>query len=491
MEPPTSGISLPVELWLEVFQHLPLECLLEISLVSKTLRLIAIPAIYKTQRAHPFQESLDYRGISGTNYTTRTRARLQCLTSPHIAPAVEEFFISPYPPHFNRQYRIWKAEQDVAEELFDSLARLPNLRKLVCERLTLTPTRITALSHLQLEDLELDIAVYPSDEIIPVPAKRRFSINFNKKPEFTATVYLLFTHPQSLQEIYFGPSVTESMVLAIYSSATPFSSVHTLDIPISILASPSFIPFLSCFPSLKSIQLRSWDPDCNFPDINPALLDGVIPLLQSYHGSAHLAPLFASNRNLRSAKLWGFEGDQWSVPALLEPDVLADILTALSKSSDLEALEVEVTIVPRSLLALIAACFPRLKSLSINAHDRYYYPGFVFNEIRPNGVEHEISFPIGDALDELRWGTELGAWDGAGAKVAAESFPDNYHPAIRWEAEKKWRSVIWRRRKDLMGGGGGAGTAWGELSNEIGCYQVHTWTRGDVRTCCRSGSIYE
>ncbi|KAJ7646512.1 hypothetical protein FB45DRAFT_1098305 [Roridomyces roridus] len=124
-----SDILLPTEIWLCILDLIPEVALDSISRTSKRLRFIALPLFFRSQQIFPFQDTFAYRRISMSahselspyGYQERSIQRLKFLGTTLISSAIRDFYVSPYPPGYNRRHRV---EHKPVEAIMDHVVRI-------------------------------------------------------------------------------------------------------------------------------------------------------------------------------------------------------------------------------------------------------------------------------------------------------------------------------------------------------------------------------
>lgn len=365
-------IRLPVEIWLEVLEYLTPASIKSLTRTCQIFRWLAQPLLFKV-----FVVRL--RGAVSTHgqfphvyaHESNIRARLSLLEYPHIANAIEELRIVPTSsPSDNTQV---PSMEELIDDVFAILPSLANLRKLVCTSIAFTPNRLSTLQHLhRLRDLELQScysATHPSEypDLSSTPPLERVtfdypysSMDFFRNPQFLS----VFLQSQKLRQIFAGPA--QDILFAI-TAVKPLNLLTTLDIPVSCLASPVFIPALASCSAVQEISLHT-STGSHLPELDfDSLPSEILPCLRSYRGPRTYAPLFTGDR----------EVTHLDITVSCQPEELSSTLHALGSGSvpiggardgspALESLTCKVHHLDALLLKTIHTLFPSLKHLAIS-----------------------------------------------------------------------------------------------------------------------------
>ncbi|KAJ7616951.1 hypothetical protein DFH06DRAFT_1012609, partial [Mycena polygramma] len=82
---------MPPELWVKVFNHIPLHLLPSVTLVCRSFRYLAQPLLFATIVTHPLApSSTTSRLMHPAKYRKRVAERLLFFFSPHISLTVRE-----------------------------------------------------------------------------------------------------------------------------------------------------------------------------------------------------------------------------------------------------------------------------------------------------------------------------------------------------------------------------------------------------------------
>ncbi|KAG6816326.1 hypothetical protein H0H87_006925 [Tephrocybe sp. NHM501043] len=461
-----SDVILPTELWLQILSLLPLDTVATVTLISRSLRWIAQPLLFKEDLAiHPFTISIAYRRLQVDSYLARCHDRLDFLSSPRIAPHIVKFSLTPFPAghSLSRNSKPHIPENEIVDHVFDVLPLFTGLRSLTIHSIKSTPERMTILRSLALDYFELETR---GDDITwqkmrqgvtpptPIPAQRVLSFNCDTSPHqvpIPALVSLQFLHPTTLNQINAGPNGTESILVAMSLSSSTFPRLHTLDISARYVSCAEFIPTLHQCPNLITLRIRSSFTDSPVRPHMAPLPPQILPSLSTYHGPPYLARFFANNRDIRDFKLWSSRRPS----SVVQPAKLVPILQQLGVR--IEALEIGVTTLPPFLISVIAENMPALKSLAVNAHLASYHPGVVTTHVAQTPFKPSISIREGSSqlnLDTLSFGVQIpdGVLVGSSEYQEAglaflEKFPVQYDPTSwdQWAIELAWSKIIWNR----------------------------------------------
>lgn len=359
-------IRLPLELWLEVLEYLTTPTIKSLTRTCKIFRWLAQPVLFKLFVVRLHVSTHFPHNIRWDAHPTNIRARLSLLEYPHIANAIEELRIIPSAssPSDNTQARapgpLPQSIEEVIDDVFTTLPSLVNLKKLVCHEIAFNPTRLLTLQHLhQLRDLELqscytvcntkafpDLSSTPLENLtFDYPYS---SLDFYRNPRFLA----IFLQSPKLRKIFAGPA--HDILFAITATKS-LDSLTTLDIPVSCLASPVFIPALASCSAVKELSLHMAPGNNHLPEFEfESIPSDILPELRSYRGPRIYAPLFTKGREVTHVE----------ISLSCQPDELSGTLLGLD--ADLESLTCKVHHLDAPLLKTIHTSFPSLKHLAIS-----------------------------------------------------------------------------------------------------------------------------
>ncbi|KAF7319273.1 Ubiquitin family protein [Mycena chlorophos] len=466
-EPALSAFpSLPPEVWLQILAFLPPSSLSAITLVSHTLRSLALPEFLHTQLFFPFRDTFAFRWRSVSaelaGYEARSLARIELLLrDPGV---LRELLVSPYPKGYNRRHRgEHKPIQRVLDALFAALPCFSNLTNLVLILVPPDDGFTDALGQLErVEYLELEIPTTARGRV-PVSARRTFVVNRNTSllGRFAVgALELSFRFPKQIQQVVAGPTASELVIAALAQSSFP--ALHTLDIALVSISSTHLVPALLATPNLLSFRLRRTLFDITFTTLNdfPAIPPSAVPHLRTYHGPAPFASAFAARgtRPLTTLRLWSSQSV--SAADTRSPADLPPLLRQLgSVLPSVTQVEIGAVRVPDTLLATLLdpRTFPVLATLCINAHFDVFHPGSFERRVAgepPDAPLVPLSLLASPAaLKVLRLGAQLGSpaanphgLCGAAREVLA-GFPAKYDPTSWhvWVVDQPWCVVEWAR----------------------------------------------
>ncbi|KAJ7778643.1 hypothetical protein DFH07DRAFT_795427 [Mycena maculata] len=345
---PDAGIAyrLPPELWIKVFMHIPLYLLPAVTLTCRSFNILAQPLLFSTISTHPAASpSLALRGPQTSKYRKRISERLEFFFSPRISPSIVECWISPPAPEEDAP------TDDIIDTIFDSLSHLPNLKKLSCRYVRLTPRRLSVLQNLQLTTISLESCFGEIADFAAAPSVPLQEVTF-KYPDAAlrrGKACLLFLSPTHLEQLH----ATTTSILPILSQSPPFKKLRSLDIPIECITSDLLIPALLRCPVVDHLSLHT--TDCIPRSLMESLPEGVLPLLSSYSGPHYFAAPFLRGRNAKTVDI--------SVPC--KPHGLAVSLVRLDRSLMSLSFLLEGVELPAPLLGTIHHSFPTLKKLAV------------------------------------------------------------------------------------------------------------------------------
>ncbi|KAF9464000.1 hypothetical protein BDZ94DRAFT_1257352 [Collybia nuda] len=362
----THDTRLPLELWLEVLEHLTAPSIKALTRTCKIFRWIAQPLLFKLFVVRLHVSTHFPHTIRWDAHPTYARERLSLLEYPHIANAVEEVRILPTAssPSDNTQARapgpLVSSIEEVIDDVFTALPSLGNLKRLVCHQIAFNPSRLLTLQRLhQLQELELQSCYtvcntksFPDLSSVPLETLTfdypYSSLDFYRNSRFLA----VFLQSPKLRRIFAGPA--HDILFAI-TAIQPLDSLTTLEIPVSCLASSMFIPALASCSAVKELSLHMALGNNHLPQLDLELIPPeVLPELRSYRGPRMYAPLFTKDRDVTHVE----------ITLSCQPDELSGTLLGLD--ADLESLTCKVHHLDAPLLKTIHTLFPSLKHLAIS-----------------------------------------------------------------------------------------------------------------------------
>ncbi|KAK7050643.1 hypothetical protein R3P38DRAFT_2866207 [Favolaschia claudopus] len=356
--------SLPAELWLKIFAHIPLYLLPHVTLTCRTFRFLAQPLMFTVISTHPARDQSHSHSMtsSSSRYHKRVAERLELFFSPRIRPVVTHCKVSP-PSATSDDGE----DDDLIDYIFTVLPKLPNLRVLSCRHVRLTPARLHIIHSLSsLSGLTLDSCY---GQMSDFPAAESFSLKevtfkhsaSQHKSQMPLGPTNLFLSPSHLEHLH---ATTVHVLSSLSHSPEAFSSLRTLDLPVECVASEDFIPAVMRCPAVEHLVLRTAPKSTSLPSPHfSGLPDQVLPRLHSFTGPHHFAALF-----LRGRRVVDGHGLTVHIPHPTRPTSLLPSLTKLSHRS-LHSLTCSLSTPGlSSVLSLIQslhATFPLLATLCI------------------------------------------------------------------------------------------------------------------------------
>lgn len=355
-------INLPVELWLEVLSYMAPPSIRAVACTCSTFRWLAQPLLFKLFVVRLHTPTTKPASIRRDAHQADTLERLAVLRAPHLTIAMTEMRLVPSSPqsdHSHEQGPLPPLSVDthLVDIIFTALPSLVNLRRLVCHSVVFTKDHLWALSRLpQLKDLELQSCLtscaphdFPDFSFIPLESLI-FDYPYNSQDYFRNTRFLaLFLQSRKLKRIFAGPA--NDILSAI--TETPPLSLSILEMPVSCVASPLFIPTLVHCSNVQELSLYMAIGNTHLPPLE-YLPPDVLPNLRSYHGPRTYAPWFTRDRDVTNV--------DFSLPA--QPNDLRTTLSGLANA--IESLSCKVNSLDGALLQTIHTTFPSLKHLAIS-----------------------------------------------------------------------------------------------------------------------------
>ncbi|KAG5641348.1 hypothetical protein DXG03_005454 [Asterophora parasitica] len=368
---PTQGdcdIKLPIELWLEILSYTSTSSIRALTLTCSTLRWVAQPFLFKIFVVHlhtPTPPSSNNRPSSNRRASNplNTRSRLTALFYPHIVNAITEMRLIPpapasEPTRNQGPQSPLSADSDLINTIFTALPSLANLRRLVCHDVVFTKENLSVLTRLpQLTYLELQSCITTcTADNFPDFSKVQletfiFDFPYNSLDYFSNSRFLaLFLQSRKLKRILAGPA--NDILYAIAETAPP-ASLSILEIPVSCVDSPLFVPTLAAYPSIQELSLYMAIGNTHLPPLD-FLPPDVLPNLRTYRGPRTYTPWFTRDRGVTNV--------EFSLPA--RPNDLCNTIMGLA--NQIESLSCKVDSLDATLLKTIHTTFPSLKHLAIS-----------------------------------------------------------------------------------------------------------------------------
>ncbi|KAJ7055827.1 hypothetical protein C8F01DRAFT_447036 [Mycena amicta] len=364
-DPRTVALStMPAELWIKVFEHLPSYTLPSVTLTCRTFRALAQPLLFSTISTHPEEPKtgLSLR-VPGQNanakYRKRIGERMAFFFSPQISHAVRVCRIAVPVPEEGAP----APSDELVDHIFAMLPHFPNLRVLECRYIRLTPMRLRVLQGLELRTISFEFCFGNVSDFAAMPAVPLREVTFKysdasiTRDSDRASPCPIFLSPDHLETLH----ATTTLVLhTLARSPQPFSRLRTLELPVESLMSPHFIAALARCPAVENIAFHTTDylPHVDFT----ALPEGVLPNLRSYRGPHHFAAAFLRNRTAQRLDV-----SMPCRPASLESSLLKLYDPREGSNTTLRALSFPLSSpdIPSALLETIHNSFPLLASLAI------------------------------------------------------------------------------------------------------------------------------
>ncbi|KAJ7503759.1 hypothetical protein B0H11DRAFT_1984182 [Mycena galericulata] len=359
-------VDLPVELWQEILALLGRSDVCAVALVSPRLKVIAQPLIFRScvfrMRRHRRARAL-----------LRLGSRIEFLTSPDIAPLVQEYTV------LDGRHN----SADCIAAICDSIQRFPNLRNVNFKYVRMNSSTISAICQASAAFktfLSLSLVGCMTDftwsdgqpSSINLSA---FTLHNGHTPHHPHdNRWLLFLSFDALRVLDVAtPQSTASFLAGIMAGmGTRFSSVETIHFHLHGLEDlpegQGLVSILTSFPSVRILQIHPPHKYEHGRRVHspPALSESSLTRLSSFHGPASHAAVYCRARaSVNHLKLYGL-GDNY---ACTYRELLVPLQTIASStpSPDHASLELRIAFPVEDIAGEIAATFPALRSLRVVA----------------------------------------------------------------------------------------------------------------------------
>ncbi|RDB14891.1 hypothetical protein Hypma_016487 [Hypsizygus marmoreus] len=447
MSSTSQPISLPSEVWGEVFEHIPIGVLREVTLACQAFRSLGLPRLFHTFTFHPYLIDFGMQATSTSvlqprympdDLTIRNlMKKLEFYTSQTISPLVRRCNITPgHKPEFGP---FGYSDPDLLlNAFFQILPRLFNVQKLDFHAVNFDSF---ALSHLALlpdiHDLHLSSCNVLTDSPLPsIHARAFFFENYNYPnvlSQSAADKWLHLLAPDHLERLTVFPDRAAVALFRNITTAPSFPAMQRLSAGLEI--APTLSDILQRLPSLRRLEIPLWGRSrhvsvSEIPHFTP-------PTLLQYVGPYELLPLLITP-SLLSMSLSSFE------PKGCDPDLLSRHLDSYKDSlRSISFFGAELLHSSTTLFSHVCSLFVDLKVLhlvSASGYDIFTTPAGYLDDLPLDELPANIECII---LDWTAQGSEE-------AESRSISFKDKLlaqRPSIKsiWLSDWKHFAFHWRR----------------------------------------------
>ncbi|KAJ7613099.1 hypothetical protein FB45DRAFT_1036625 [Roridomyces roridus] len=374
-------VDLPTELWQEILSFCTSPEIAALALVSQRFRAISRPLLF---RSCTFRMR---RHDKNRNCHQRLRLRLDFLTSPEIAPLLQDCVIQ----GCRRSKPEWIAT------ICANLPLFPSLRRLDIRYLSISSATVSALSNLTCQSSLLSLSLVRCGAGIALPSgweKHQGSISVES---FTSRQYesaqgvdrwrfdLTSLNIAALRHLDLGSRDSTKWLVMGFSprTGTRFPNVETLHLHVRGLddvPESNLISTLACFPSVRTLDIRA---PHNYDRSRQAMHGPIglpmdhLPALQSFHGPARQVVSYCRGRpSVRHLKLYGLRVSQTCKVAELSPLLFG--MGSTSTCAQIVSIDLRIAMFVETITSHMARIFPSLRALRMVV-PRTGVPGVVYD----------------------------------------------------------------------------------------------------------------
>ncbi|KAG1816872.1 uncharacterized protein BJ212DRAFT_1480726 [Suillus subaureus] len=361
-------VGLAPELWLAIFEHLPLRALHDVALTCQSFRYLAQPLLFRSLTFCPYSlDTNNQRFIYRLETVERTKQRIQFCSSPRIAHAVRECkfyprYIVGAVPNTEIAYNV------LLDILLDTLPLFVNLQSLSFMFVDLSQPQVLKLCALRsLGNLFLGNCMVEHVQSLSHPKLQNGHGLSVFSPDHICSVSVI------------NPVAASHFLNNFMGNASQgLLQLRCLTLPCDLEVVRAFRPLLHLIPELSELKFaRPSQIQFNLPkDENFSLSMHSNPLkpLLKYQGPRQLLPHFVRPGALEHLNLWSTR--PMSTDGLMDPMELygalvgGDELVSVCDPEVLrtvQTLELSVKHVNALMLDAICTHFPVLRSLYVCA----------------------------------------------------------------------------------------------------------------------------
>ncbi|KAF5385124.1 hypothetical protein D9615_000890 [Tricholomella constricta] len=444
--------SLPTELWKEIFDHMSVDELREITLACHSFRDIGVPLLFQTLTlCHSFFDVfLPFKGMrtyaaAGQNIESAME-KLEFYASQPIARWVNSCIITPS--------RLGGLEQGsnsliLLDAFLRLLPRFSRLSDLECRFITFNNKTLSQLASYtnKLTLVSCELAADDADvSSLPVIRARTLQFQHRLSPagNFNGGMdkWIHIMDRDTLEDLTVSFDLASVAFFGDLTTLRRFPNVRSLSTSLPLVLLGNFSTMLNCFPSLRHLciighneeNLAEWEATAN--DLMPCLAP---PPLTHYSGPCELVrPDIA--KELRSLNL----GDDLSC----DPDAVHNHLRLCQNDlGNLTYLKVDVEFPSISLLSTLFSVSANLKVIHVrgllNTMFQQVVPDLPFDDLPPN-IEQFI-IDLSDSYPESKTARSY-----AEAKMKNLWLSDllkECRPSLKtiWLSDWEHAVLVWRR----------------------------------------------
>ncbi|KAF7348711.1 hypothetical protein MVEN_01390000 [Mycena venus] len=279
----------PNELWLEVFAHLPLDALRNLSSTRRALYDIARPLDFTDFRLYFYQYDLQ----PPKEKLDDALERLSFWSSPRIAPLVRSCTATwnMYRWHGSAQVEDTGSAHVLVNTFFERLPLFTGLQRLYTDRVQFTQTGIVNLCALPaLTHAEFTSSRVAAGEHLDPSSSTLRVATFITRFDYMNDFWIALLSHDILREL----KLSDNHALAD-SKVPPFPNVHTLTVSDISMRGREISSILTKFPA---VRIFSTDYTGVLRDMTPMQESSIFPVLQEYTGAYQNLHIFVQRTSL-------------------------------------------------------------------------------------------------------------------------------------------------------------------------------------------------
>ncbi|KAJ7046389.1 hypothetical protein C8F04DRAFT_1064132 [Mycena alexandri] len=371
--------QVPTELWLEVFQNLPSDSLIAVSLTHRAFYNMSRHLVFAHFHFHPYGSTGTTLQLPDIAHIRRAHDRLAFWSSDDIAAGVRSCSVTPWPARsaIFRDSRPYPASSPsplwlppplfLLDQFVAQLDRFIGLKQLYLRDVYLTQPTITKLCRLPaLTNLHIHMCgIAHGARIDTTSLQLRVSVfEFTRRNGMDDgyTLWLPILRPETLRKL--EVSANPIFFNKIIRMLPPFHRVHTLSLTMDLDKRVDNLRVLSKFPAVQTLSLSYWRNNTfawafNSDEAGPCVAMGVLPVLEHYKGYFRSLNTLLAIPTLRHLEAFELLGSG-------HPANFMQQLVGLPTPLNLTLLEVSFEGFDHDALILLSMYFPQLTQLRLD-----------------------------------------------------------------------------------------------------------------------------